>query len=191
METEGQRIYREYLQTDYWKKASAAAKERAGNRCQICNSSYGLETHHRTYAHRGFELEHLNDLVCLCADCHGRYHEKLPQPIVLAQVGRKKKKKKHKKMKQWVQQNGPVIYVTEKNCRCLNFNKETYHWMKDVGIDPTKSGWRQRCIGSHVPVEWMKGNKAFADSPPPKYGAGMHRAQGGLRAMATPPPRYQ
>jgi hypothetical protein len=31
METEGQRIYREYLQTDYWKKASAAAKIRGWN----------------------------------------------------------------------------------------------------------------------------------------------------------------
>ncbi len=64
--------YREYLQTDEWRARADAAKERAGNRCQLCNAAGPLEAHHRTYERRGKELP--EDLVALCHDCHTGHH---------------------------------------------------------------------------------------------------------------------
>ena len=66
--------YDEYLTTDYWKAVTQAVKQRAGYRCQVCNSQHDLQSHHRTYDHRGRELEHLGDLICLCRRCHGIFH---------------------------------------------------------------------------------------------------------------------
>lgn len=66
--------YNDYLKTDYWKAVSDAVKKRADYRCQVCNSQHDLQAHHRTYDHRGRELEYLNDLTCLCRRCHGIFH---------------------------------------------------------------------------------------------------------------------
>lgn len=66
--------YSEYLKTDYWKAVSLEVKKRAGFRCQLCNSQMDLVAHHRCYDHRGNELEHLGDLICLCARCHSLFH---------------------------------------------------------------------------------------------------------------------
>ena len=74
MVTESQKRYHEYLETDYWKQVQFKVKERAGFRCQTCNSQLDLVAHHRTYENRGRELEHLNDLVCLCKRCHASIH---------------------------------------------------------------------------------------------------------------------
>jgi len=73
--TERQIEYQQYLTTDYWKQVSERVKEKAGFRCQVCNSSKQLEAHHRTYEHLRQEMEFLGDLVCLCRRCHGLYHE--------------------------------------------------------------------------------------------------------------------
>jgi hypothetical protein len=64
--------YREYLQTARWKELSKTCKERAGNRCQLCNSPHRLQTHHRTYERRGFEND--GDLTVLCDSCHETFH---------------------------------------------------------------------------------------------------------------------
>lgn len=69
--------YRQYLKTHHWKKTSDEAKRKAGFRCRLCNASGELHTHHRTYEHRGGEPE--EDLIVLCADCHGKFHDKLPE----------------------------------------------------------------------------------------------------------------
>ena len=64
-------VYHEYIKSPAWKKRAAAAKERAGNRCQVCNRTSGivrLEAHHRTYARLGHELP--DDITVLCEDCH-------------------------------------------------------------------------------------------------------------------------
>jgi len=68
------RTYAEYLQSDHWKQFAAEAKERAGNRCQLCNADGELHTHHRTYDRLGEELP--EDVVVLCADCHAKFHDK-------------------------------------------------------------------------------------------------------------------
>ena len=65
--------YDEYLKTDHWQKTSAAAKERAAHKCQVCNKYGNLHTHHRTYERRGKELP--EDLIVLCATCHALFHE--------------------------------------------------------------------------------------------------------------------
>jgi hypothetical protein len=33
-----------------------------------------LQAHHRTYEHKGDELNHLDDLICLCKKCHKNFH---------------------------------------------------------------------------------------------------------------------
>lgn len=68
--------YDDYLKTEYWHKVSRKVKERAGHRCQVCNSGLDLNAHHRTYEHRGNELNHLDDLICLCLRCHSVFHGK-------------------------------------------------------------------------------------------------------------------
>ena len=74
--------YGDYLNTEYWAKVSNLVKERAGWRCQICNSPHDLNAHHRTYEHRGDELRHLDDLIAMCRRCHAIFHGKLETTIV-------------------------------------------------------------------------------------------------------------
>jgi hypothetical protein len=101
--TKAQLEYQEYLQTPYWKKASDEVKRRAGYRCQVCNSDKALETHHRSYEHRGNEMEHLEDLICLCHECHDRFHrsmrEPVPAPTPVPVVKRQPRKHKSKRKK--------------------------------------------------------------------------------------------
>lgn len=74
--------YGDFLQTPYWYGLSAYMKALAGWRCQECGirpipEGRGLQVHHKTYAHRGFEYpDHLGDLEVLCEDCHARRHGK-------------------------------------------------------------------------------------------------------------------
>ena len=64
--------YREYLETDHWRLKAEGAKDRASNRCQLCNSNNNLQAHHRTYERRGCESH--NDLTVLCDECHKKFH---------------------------------------------------------------------------------------------------------------------
>lgn len=90
--------YQEYLSTDYWKSVSAAVKERDGFTCRICNSTKSLEAHHRSYKNRGNEMEHLDDLTCLCRKCHGLFHGK---PKLSSTKSTNKKSGKTKTEKRW------------------------------------------------------------------------------------------
>lgn len=74
MITENQIKYYEHLNSEYWQNVSEAVKARAGWRCQVCNSENDLCAHHRTYEHRGNEMEHLSDLICMCKSCHEIFH---------------------------------------------------------------------------------------------------------------------
>src|SRR5690242_506966 len=56
--------YNEYLQTCQWDEKRTAARARAGERCQVCNSPGPLNVHHRTYERRGAERD--EDLMVLC-----------------------------------------------------------------------------------------------------------------------------
>lgn len=41
--------YTEYLDSEHWKTTRTTALKASGNRCQVCNSTQGLQVHHRTY----------------------------------------------------------------------------------------------------------------------------------------------
>jgi hypothetical protein len=64
--------YDEYLATCEWHERRAAARQRAGERCQVCNSEGPLDVHHRTYERRGRERD--DDLIVLCRGCHELFH---------------------------------------------------------------------------------------------------------------------
>lgn len=66
--------YYKFLKTDYWKKVRSIVLERDRFLCQECFGKDRLEVHHRTYEHHGHEHEHLQDLITLCRNCHGRQH---------------------------------------------------------------------------------------------------------------------
>jgi hypothetical protein len=64
--------YEEYLRTPEWQERRQAALQRAGHRCQVCNSPHQLEVHHRTYDRRGHEDD--ADLTVLCERHHEMFH---------------------------------------------------------------------------------------------------------------------
>ena len=67
--------YSEFLKTPYWKTVGEAVKSRAGWRCENCGETRNLQVHHKTYEHHGDEIHHLQDLVCLCRECHAKVHQ--------------------------------------------------------------------------------------------------------------------
>jgi len=67
--------YKEYLQSPHWKTLTAAKREEAGNKCQLCNDGeVTLHVHHRTY--ENIYKETLKDLIVLCENCHKKFHGK-------------------------------------------------------------------------------------------------------------------
>jgi hypothetical protein len=69
--------YRQFLNSENWKKAAELCKKRDGYRCRVCNGTERLSAHHRTYEHKGDELNHLGDLTTLCAECHTAFHQRV------------------------------------------------------------------------------------------------------------------
>jgi hypothetical protein len=70
--------YAEYLKSPHWQAVRRDALARAKNRCQLCNSrKKPLHTHHNSYERRGYENS--DDLIVLCANCHAKFHDKLPR----------------------------------------------------------------------------------------------------------------
>lgn len=67
--------YKDFLKTKYWKMSSFTKKKKAGFRCELCNGENNLVVHHRTYDNHGYELFNQDDLICLCNDCHERFHK--------------------------------------------------------------------------------------------------------------------
>lgn len=71
------RDYYDYLKTPVWKYISSIVKLLAKYTCAECGKRYHpicLAVHHKTYEHLGSELDHLDDLVVLCRDCHMKTH---------------------------------------------------------------------------------------------------------------------
>ena len=66
--------YKEYLETDHWKKTRAKALKKANYKCELCNSTKELNVHHKTYGNRGKEKP--EDLIVLCHNCHAKFHDK-------------------------------------------------------------------------------------------------------------------
>ena len=67
--------YPKYLESNYWKILSRAAKNAFGRQCHRCGSSdVRLDVHHKTYEHIGRELYFPDDLEVLCMVCHAKEH---------------------------------------------------------------------------------------------------------------------
>lgn len=64
------------LNSDNWKEVRQRVIAR-DRKCQHCGSSLYLEVHHKTYKHKVNELEHLEDLILLCSNCHQNEHKKI------------------------------------------------------------------------------------------------------------------
>lgn len=78
----GPQWYREvYLTSMRWRLLRALRRLLDGGRCRRCGARRRLETHHRSYAHRGAPglgglAAELADLATLCAACHREEHRK-------------------------------------------------------------------------------------------------------------------
>ena len=64
--------YREHLAGVEWQAIRGEVLQRANYRCEQCRLPWGLEVHHQTYERLGHES--LDDLICLCGDCHRKVH---------------------------------------------------------------------------------------------------------------------
>lgn len=73
--------YYDFLKTPYWKAISEKKRKECSFKCQLCNSSGKLATHHRTYEIHGEEHFNMRELIVLCEDCHGKHHNK-EEPLI-------------------------------------------------------------------------------------------------------------
>jgi 5-methylcytosine-specific restriction endonuclease McrA len=64
--------YKEYLETDIWKKKSKALREYYGS-CGACHTTQNLTVHHKHYETLG--REGLADVTVMCWPCHIKYDE--------------------------------------------------------------------------------------------------------------------
>ena len=64
--------YKEYLQSEHWKKKRREAIAEGGGKCMICGNTDNLHVHHITYEHLGNEA--IYELACLCHECHQDVH---------------------------------------------------------------------------------------------------------------------
>lgn len=154
--------YDAYLKTDYWKAVTNAVKKRAGYRCQVCNSQHDLQAHHRTYEHRGHELDYLDDLICLCRRCHGVFHGTIS---ALSKPVNPVKPKTHTKgaihivphtpIDAEVPDSDPILLTEELVNRCrtqsLAFTNAT---IRAFGLTrPLQTGWPFRLRGTSIARE--------------------------------------
>lgn len=66
--------YKEYLQSDHWKKVSREYRQKYG-KCQLCGTTGKLNVHHNNYECLYNETD--KDLIVLCEECHKKFHDKI------------------------------------------------------------------------------------------------------------------
>lgn len=117
---EKRKEYAEYLQTAHWRMIADKVKERAAHRCQVCNSDKKLEVHHRTYENIFHELDHLDDLVCLCARCHGLFHAKRhPSSGRKKREGRGRMSPEVRRHRRFFRRSAAILRIPEKQLRLM------------------------------------------------------------------------
>jgi hypothetical protein len=65
--------YHEYIKSEKWQRKARKARRRAGGKCELCQSTYRIEVHHKHY--RTLGQESMTDLQVLCSGCHSIQHE--------------------------------------------------------------------------------------------------------------------
>lgn len=66
----------EYLKSDHWQDLRLRALARAGSQCEACKCSNDLQGHHTRYE-QDFRKCTIDDVMCLCRDCHDIFHRYL------------------------------------------------------------------------------------------------------------------
>jgi hypothetical protein len=74
-----------YEKTVYWGIISGHMVSR-DKRCRNCANPHGLQVHHSTYEHQGWEHMHLGDLVTLCFLCHASRHQHMTLRLAREQI---------------------------------------------------------------------------------------------------------
>jgi len=74
--------YSNFLKTPYWDAISSKKRASAKFRCELCGSGGITNIHHKTYKHHGYEYYYMEDLICLCKECHEKFHDKIGENYV-------------------------------------------------------------------------------------------------------------
>lgn len=155
--------YDEYLKTDYWKAVSDAIKRRAGYRCQLCNSQHDLCAHHRTYDHRGRELDYLDDLVCLCRRCHKIFHGIVPEPAIPQKAKVKKGSQGYivgdiESTEKDMPEGEAITLTDDLIARCRTNGAFTSATVRAFGLIPGNEarGWPARLVGKVLTREQFR-----------------------------------
>jgi hypothetical protein len=165
--TKAQKDYANYLKSPQWQAVSFAVKKRGGYKCQVCNSPHDLQAHHRTYENRGNELNHLDDLICLCRRCHNIFHG-INQPPVEPNVEKVKISIPKIKANVFID-NGKTVVLTHENIMALRTDKNgfTNATIMALGMTPRMliKGWVVDMCGKEIPefkyLEALEGRTTF------------------------------
>lgn len=68
-------FYYDFLKTPYWHAVRYKIIQKSNFKCSLCNSNHSLQVHHRSYENRGYEIDTQKDLICLCKNCHEKFHD--------------------------------------------------------------------------------------------------------------------
>jgi hypothetical protein len=151
--------YRYFLETAYWFAVSSVVKSNAGMRCNVCNSDYKIQVHHRTYDNHGYEHKHMNDLVVLCDYCHGLFHGHKTPEYKVEKLGAPRTSTKIKLPRNFTvphseddiqipDGDGPIVLTMELIDKCRANGSFTNATMRAFGITyKPKSGWVDSLVG--------------------------------------------
>lgn len=71
----GDGSYSSFIHSEYWHLVRLQVLRRDRYKCKYCGTTKKLHVHHLTYKHFKNEMEHLDELITLCKDCHHLVHE--------------------------------------------------------------------------------------------------------------------
>lgn len=118
--------YHDYLKTITWKKLRKTAIHLANYRCQLCNSPFNLNVHHRKYPEK-LGQESVTDLIVLCRVCHTSFHDAAPkhwEKKSIPNVFHGKIKPTQKRFHLWVNDKNDLLVSTLCNRGLIRAKKD-------------------------------------------------------------------
>lgn len=88
--------YKEYLESDWWKKIKEKAQKRKCYQyCSFCKSKNNLHLHHTSYKwiHTKYELR---TIISLCNDCHQEVHDYAKNNLISVRIATNLIRRRHK-----------------------------------------------------------------------------------------------